>query len=32
MLDQLSQLGLPSMAQAFTELEASDEAATLSHC
>jgi len=31
MLDQLSQLGLPGMAQAFTELEASGDAATLSH-
>jgi DNA replication protein DnaC len=31
MLDQLTQLGLPGMAQAFTELEASGEAATLSH-
>ena len=30
-LDQLSQLGLPGMAQAFAELEASGEAATLSH-
>jgi DNA replication protein DnaC len=31
MLDQLSQLGLPGMAQAFIELEASGDAATLSH-
>jgi hypothetical protein len=31
MLDQLHQLGLPGMAQAFAELEASGEAATLSH-
>jgi hypothetical protein len=30
-LDQLSQLGLTGMAQAFAELEASGEAATLSH-
>jgi DNA replication protein DnaC len=30
-LDQLNQLGLPGMAQAFTELETSGEAATLSH-
>ena len=30
-LDQLGQLGLPGMAQAFAELEASGEAATLSH-
>ena len=30
-LDQLSQLGLPGMAQAFIELEASDEAALLAH-
>ena len=30
-LDQLGQLGLPGMAQAFTELEASGEAAALSH-
>ena len=31
MLDQLAQLGLSGMAQAFAELEASDEAATLTH-
>jgi DNA replication protein DnaC len=31
MLDQLHQLGLPGMAQGFTELETSGEAATLSH-
>src|SRR5712672_2178484 len=31
MLDQLSQLGLSGMAQAFAELEASDETATLTH-
>jgi DNA replication protein DnaC len=31
MLDQLNQLGLAGMAQAFTELEASGDAATLSH-
>ena len=31
MLDQLDQLGLSGMAQAFAELEASDETATLSH-
>ena len=31
MLDQLNQLGLPGMAQAFIELEASGDAATLSH-
>src|SRR5947208_6263698 len=30
-LDQLSQLGLSGMAQAFAELEASDETATLNH-
>jgi len=30
-LDQLNQLGLPGMAQAFAELEASGDAATLSH-
>jgi DNA replication protein DnaC len=30
-LDQLNQLGLPGMAQAFAELEASGAAATLSH-
>jgi hypothetical protein len=30
-LDQLDQLGLSGMAQAFSELEASGEAATLSH-
>ncbi len=30
-LDQLHQLGLPGMAQAFAELEASVDAATLSH-
>jgi DNA replication protein DnaC len=30
-LDQLAQLGLPGMAQAFAELEASREAATLTH-
>jgi DNA replication protein DnaC len=30
-LDQLNQLGLPGMAQAFAELEAADDAATLSH-
>ena len=29
--DQLSQLGLSGMAQAFAELEASGEAAALSH-
>ena len=31
MLDQLGQLGLSGMAQAFAELEASDETATLTH-
>jgi DNA replication protein DnaC len=31
MLDQLSQLGLSGMAQAFAELEASDETAELTH-
>src|SRR5690348_17281686 len=31
MLDQLGQLGLSGMAQAFAELEASDETATLNH-
>ena len=31
MLDQLSQLGLSGMAQAFAELEASDETAALTH-
>jgi DNA replication protein DnaC len=31
MLAQLTQLGLPGMAQAFVELEASGEVATLSH-
>ncbi len=31
MLDQLGQLGLPGMAQAFAELEASDETAALTH-
>src|SRR5205814_7373258 len=31
MLDQLGQLGLSGMAQAFTELEASDETAALTH-
>ena len=31
MLDQLGQLGLSGMAQAFAELEASDETATLAH-
>ena len=31
MLDQLGQLGLPGMAQAFAEIEASDETATLTH-
>src|SRR5437868_1484811 len=31
MLDQLSQLGLSGMAQAFAELDASDETATLTH-
>ena len=31
MLDQLSQLGLCGMAQAFAELEASDETAALTH-
>src|SRR6201984_3447993 len=31
MLNQLSQLGLSGMAQAFAELEASDETAALSH-
>ena len=31
MLDQLHQLGLPGVAQAFSELEASGDAATLSH-
>jgi DNA replication protein DnaC len=31
MLDQLHRLGLPGMAQAFAELEASGDAATLSH-
>jgi DNA replication protein DnaC len=30
-LDQLAQLGLPGMAQAFAELEASGEGATLTH-
>ena len=30
-LDQLGQLGLPGMAQAFVEIEASGEAAALSH-
>jgi DNA replication protein DnaC len=30
-LDQLNQLGLPGMAQAFAELEACGDAATLSH-
>jgi DNA replication protein DnaC len=30
-LDQLNQLGLPGMAQAFAELEATGDAATLSH-
>jgi hypothetical protein len=30
-LDQLGQLGLPGMAEAFAELEASGEAAALSH-
>jgi DNA replication protein DnaC len=30
-LDQLGQLGLPGMAQAFAELQASGEAADLSH-
>jgi len=30
-LDQLNQLGLSGMAQAFAELEASGDAATLSH-
>jgi len=30
-LDQLGQLGLSGMAQAFAELEASDETATLTH-
>jgi DNA replication protein DnaC len=30
-LDQLSQLGLSGMAQAFAELEASDETAALTH-
>jgi len=30
-LDQLGQLGLTGMAQAFAELEASGEAATLNH-
>ena len=31
MLDQLAQLGLTGMAQAFVELEASGEGATLTH-
>jgi hypothetical protein len=31
MLDQLTQLGLSGMAQAFAELEAAGEAATLTH-
>src|SRR5271155_1293988 len=31
MLDQLTQLGLSGMAQAFTELETSGEGATLTH-
>ena len=31
MLDQLGQLGLSGMAQAFAELEASDETAGLTH-
>ncbi len=31
MRDQLGQLGLSGMAQAFAELEASDETATLTH-
>jgi DNA replication protein DnaC len=31
MLDQLGQLGLSGMAQAFAEFEASDETATLTH-
>ena len=31
MLDQLGQLGLSGMAQAFTELEASNETAALTH-
>jgi len=31
MLDQLDQLGLHGMAQAFSELQASGDAATLSH-
>jgi len=31
LLDQLNQLGLSGMAQAFSELEASGEAATLGH-
>jgi DNA replication protein DnaC len=30
-LDQLTQLGLSGMAQAFTEIEASGEGATLTH-
>ena len=30
-LDQLGQLGLPGMAQAFAELEAADDAAALTH-
>ena len=30
-LDQLNQLGLPGMAQAFAELEAAGDAGTLSH-
>ena len=30
-LDRLNQLGLPGMAQAFAELEACGDAATLSH-
>jgi len=30
-LDQLNQLALPGMAQAFAELEAAGDAATLSH-
>jgi len=31
MLDQLGQLGLSGMAQAFAELEAADETAALTH-
>jgi len=31
MLDQLGQLGLSGMAQAFAEVEASDETAALTH-